>query len=58
MGAKTMSLESKIKRLVQKADRYAIWEDANDYFTQPFIIGYTTKGKRILRRVDRLFDAN
>ena len=53
-----MSLESNIKRLVQKADRYAIWEDATDYFTQPFIIGYTAKGKRILRRVDRLFDAN
>ena len=55
VGAQTMSLQSKIKHLVQKADRYAIWEDATDYFTQPYIVGYTAKGKRILRRVDRLF---
>ena len=50
-----MSLESKIKHLVKKADRYAIWAEETDYFTAPYIVGHTTKGKRILRRVDRLF---
>jgi hypothetical protein len=45
---------AKIHRLVNKANCYAIRGWDNTVFAAPEIVGYSAKGKRIMRRVDRL----
>jgi hypothetical protein len=45
----------KIARLYQKAMKYSIWEDCNtDYYDKPSVVGFTTKGLRLIRRAERL----
>jgi len=51
-------MQAKIKQLVEKANKYAIWEvTTTEYFASPEIVGYSAKGNRIMRRVDRLLKA-
>lgn len=46
---------AKIHRLVNKANCYAIRDNTTtEYFAAPEIVGYSAKGNRIMRRVDRL----
>ena len=49
-----MKLLEKIYRLERKAAKYAKWDDVTEYFAEPEIIGYTSKGNRIMRKVYRL----
>lgn len=49
-------MQAKIKQLVEKANKYAIYVETS-YYASPEIVGYSAKGKRILRRVDRLLKA-
>jgi hypothetical protein len=51
-------MQAKIKQLVEKANKYAIWENVETaYYASQEIVGYNAKGKRILRRVERLLKA-
>ena len=51
-------MNAKIKRLVEKANKYAIWENVEtSYYASQEIVGYSAKGKRVLRRVERLLKA-
>ena len=51
-------MQAKIKQLIEKANKYAIWENVEtSYYASQEIVGYSAKGKRILRRVDRLLKA-
>lgn len=55
MSITDTKIQRVVRRLVQKANRYAIWNDtATEYVAEPEIVGYSTKGNRIMRRVDRL----
>ena len=50
-------MQAKIERLVEKANQYAIWDIVTTEYFAIEIVGYTAKGNRIMRRVDRLLKA-
>ena len=51
-------MQAKINRFIEKANKYAIWENAEtSYYASQAIVGYSAKGERIMRRVERLLKA-
>ena len=45
----------KVEALEKKAAKYAIWEDDLDYFSDPCIVGFTSKGQRLMNRAERFY---
>lgn len=53
-----VEIEKKIAKLVKKAQSGAIYEEPfyDEEMTSPEIVGYTARGHRIFRRIERLYD--
>ena len=45
----------KIESLEKKAELFAIWEDDLEYFSAPCIMGYTSKGMRLMNRAESFY---